>query len=216
MSMAEHPLAHILVAVINARERDATRVSRLLHDDVSQILSAVGLQLDLARSDVEAQSPDVAKRIGECQKHLEEAIGQLRKLTYELNPALVERAGLQTALDRLVGRYRGQHASIRLLYDSSVRLPAKPATAIYKIIECALHNAAAHSDCRLIQVLVRATRDGVTVEVRDDGKGFDQNETQPGLGLLLMQYYASQNDLSFEIQTAPGQGTIVKTRYISQ
>ena len=215
MSMAEHPLAHILVAVINAREQDATRVSRLLHDEVSQILSAVGLQLDLARADVEIQSPDVAKRIGECQQHLEEAIGQLRKLTYELNPALVERAGLQTALDRLVGRYRGQHASIRLLYDSSVRLPAKTATAIYKIIECALHNAAAHSGCNLIQVLVRSARDGVTVEVRDDGKGFDQGGTQPGLGLLLMQYYANQNGLNFDIQTGPGQGTIVKTRYIS-
>ncbi|MCP5114781.1 MAG: hypothetical protein GY953_28465, partial [bacterium] len=151
MPVAQYPLGQILVAVINAQEQEATRVSRLLHDEVSQLLSAVGLQLDLARGDIAGQSPDVAKRIGECQEHLEQAIQHLRRLTYELNPAVVERAGLQTALDRLVGRYRGERVSIRLLYDSSVHLPAESATAVYKIAECALDNAVLHSGCKLIE-----------------------------------------------------------------
>src|SRR5437660_10363613 len=105
--LPEQPaLAQMLVAALNEHEAALSRVSRLLHDDVSQVLSAVGLQLDAMRMDFRELAPGLDGRAAEIQAMLEQAIEQLRDLSNELSPSIVERAGLQFALDRLIGRAR--------------------------------------------------------------------------------------------------------------
>jgi len=217
MNGSRHPLARVLAAVINAQEQEGARVARLLHDEVGQILSAVGLHLDVLRMDVEEKSPEIAQRIIENQKILEQAVDQVRALSYELNPEIVERAGLQSALDRLVGRYRDiSKQPIRLLFDSSIRLPMNTATALYKIAECALDNAIKHSGCKKVEVLVQRRGGGVELRVKDDGEGFEPDSavSDPGgLGLLLMNCYADQGELELNIKSAAGNGTIVRARH---
>jgi signal transduction histidine kinase len=213
MAQSRRTLGQVLAAAVNAREQEAVRVSRLLHDDVGQILSAVGLQLDLLRTDVEADSPEVAARLEQCQRHLETAMEQVRRLNSELNPAIVERAGLQAAMDRLVGRYRDAGASIRLLFDSSVRPPLPAAKNLYRIAECALDNAVRHAGAKRIEVFVKAARAGGTLEVRDNGVGFDPAAAAPGLGLPLMEYYAAEADLVLSVTSEAGRGTIVRARF---
>jgi signal transduction histidine kinase len=199
---------------MHAREEEGARVSRILHDDVGQVLSAIGLQLDLLRMDLNENVAGSSRRIADIQKVLELAVAQVRDLSYELNPSVVERTGLQFALDRLVGRYRKDFpGSIRLLFDSTVRLPLETATAVYKIAEQALENAVKHSRATRIEVLVKPGRKGVALEVRDNGSGFAsdrQSEESRGLGLHLMRYHANQSGLRFSVASVPEQGTIVK------
>jgi two-component system NarL family sensor kinase len=210
-------LASLLVSVMNAREQEGARISRLLHDDVGQVLSAIGLQLDLLRMDLGEQLASVPARILEIQKYLEQAMGQVRDLSYELNPSIVERTGLQYALDRLIGRYRKSFSgTIRLLFDPSVHVPLKPATALYKIAEQALENSVQHARCSRIEVLVKPVQRSATLEIRDNGIGFPvdaaANETG-GLGLHLMRYQAAQGGLQLSFVSAPEKGTIVKAVY---
>ena len=217
MSRFEHPLVPLLAALIRAQEQEGTRAARLLHDEVGQILSAAGLQLDVLRMDVESGSPEIARRIMEIQEILEQAFEQVRALSYDLNPAAVGRAGLRTALEGLAGRYRERTSiPIHLAFDSSVRLPAERASRLYKIAECALDNAVKHSGCRQVELLVRAAEQGVALEVKDDGKGFRLHEVAArlsGVGLLLMQCYAEQSGADLTITSAPGKGTIVRAQY---
>ncbi len=131
---------------MNEHEAVLSRVSRLLHDDVSQVLSAVGLQLDAMRMDFRDQRSRFGRRATEIQELLEQAIEQLRDITNELNPSIVERAGLQFALDRLIGKARaGFPGTLRLHFDASLRVPTILAKAFYKIAECALDLAKAHA-----------------------------------------------------------------------
>jgi len=215
MTDSLRPLARILAAVVQAQEQEGARVARLLHDEVGQILSAVGLRMDLLRMDVEAGSPEVAKRIAESQGILEKAIDQVRSLSQELQPAIVERAGLQIALDRLVSRYREMSSRpIRLLYDSSIQLPAKTAASMYKIAVCALDNAVKHGRGGPIELMVDSEGGGV-LEIRDGGGGFDVEAARndpPGLGLPLMGCYADQGGLVLEVNSSPGRSTIVRAR----
>lgn len=210
----ERALANLLVSVMNSREQEGARVSRILHDEVGQVLSAVGLQLDLVRMDVNSDPAAATQRIADVQRMLEKAISQVRDLSYELNPSVVERAGLKAALDRLVSRHRTENpGTIRLLYDHAVRLPASTATAIYKIAEQALDNAVRHSGASTIDVLVKASKGGEMLEIRDDGQGFDSDGSRgetPGLGLHLMRHYAAEASLRFSLVSAPGKGTIVR------
>lgn len=210
----QRSLASLLVSVMNAREEEGARVSRILHDEVGQVLSAIGLQLDLLRMDLNENVAGSSRRIVDIQKVLETAVAQVRDLSYELNPSIVERTGLQFALDRLVGRCRKDfEGSIRLMFDSSVRLSLEVATALYKIAEQALENAVKHSGATRIEVLVKPGKQGVTLEIRDNGGGFSpdrQVKETKGLGLHLMRYHAAQSGLRFSVASIPEQGTIVR------
>jgi signal transduction histidine kinase len=208
------PLAELLATIIESREAESARVSRFLHDEIGQVLSAAGLQLDVLRLDLKDRVPEIVERTAEIQAILERAVKQVRELSYELNPAIVERAGLPFALDRLAGRIRNEFpGTVRLLVDPALNLPKQAANAFYKIAEHAVENAAVHAHSPMIEILVRHTRRGPEMEVRDHGAGFDVQATRaksPGLGLVLMEHYARVAGLEYSIESTPGEGTIVK------
>ena len=205
-------LAQMLFAAMNEHEAVLARVSRLLHDDVSQVLSAVGLQLDAMRMDFREQAPNIDPRASEIQELLEQAIEQLRDITNELNPSIVERAGLQFALDRLIGKARaGYSGTLRLHFDASLHVPTVLAKAFYKITECALDIAKSTPGCSLIDVHVKRAQGEYVLEITDNGRinGTDA----PPLGQLLMDYYASKNHVTLRTDRASIKGSSVRASF---
>ncbi len=209
MTSAPQPaLAQMLFAAMNDHEAVLARVSRLLHDDVSQVLSAVGLQLDAMRMDFREQAPGMEQRAAEIQELLEQAIEQLRDITNELNPSIVERAGLQFALDRLIGKARATFpGTVRLHFDSSLRVPTVLAKTFYKITECALDIAKATQECSLIDIHIKRAQREYVLEISHNGT-VGESSAAP-LGQLLMDYYASKNHVTLKTERAPGRGSIV-------
>src|SRR3977135_1826563 len=173
MTESQRILTRMLVSTINARELESNRVSRLLHDEVGQVLSAVGLQLDVLKLDFQKDVPELVQRTKEIQQMLDQAVRQVRSLSYDLNPAVVERAGLQFAMDRLIGRFRTQFpGSLRFLYDSSVRVPLEGGKAWDKTAELTLENSLKQAQATQVNVHVRPTPKAITLEIRDNGIGF--------------------------------------------
>jgi signal transduction histidine kinase len=211
-SAPQPALAQMLFAAMNEHEAVLSRVSRLLHDDVSQVLSAVGLQLDAMRMDFREQAPGVDTRATEIQELLEQAIEQLRDITNELNPSIVERAGLQFALDRLIGKARaGFPGSLRLHFDASLRVPTILAKAFYKISECAVDIAKATSACSLIDIHVKRAQGEYVLEISDNAP-VDATGSAP-LGQLLMDYYASKNHVTLRTERVPGKGSVIRASF---
>lgn len=213
MASASQPaLAQLLFAAMNEHEAVLSRVSRLLHDDVSQVLSAVGLQLDALRMDFREQAPGLDSRAAELQELLELAISQLRDITNELNPSIVERAGLRFALDRLIGRVRaGFSGTVRLHFDASLHVPALVAKAFYKISEAALDLAKATPGCSLIDIHVKRAQGEYVLEV--SGNACLDDTASPPLAQLLMDYYASKNHVTLRTESVPGKGTWIRASF---
>jgi len=213
----ERSMTDLLVRVLKAQEQQGERISRFLHDEAGPLLSTIGLQLDLLRMDLGEKSAEVSSRLVELQKLLEQAVVQVRDLSYELNPAVVERAGFQFALERLAAWYgKSFSGALRLGFDASVRLPAAAATAMYRIARLALDNAVEHAGCSQIAVLVKPAEGAATLEVIDNGRGFfvaQARDQARGLGLDLMRHHASQAGLQLWIASAPEKGTIVRACY---
>jgi signal transduction histidine kinase len=211
---AEQELRHTVLGALKAQEFERTMVSRFLHDSVGQNLTALGLQLDLVRMDLESVSPDACRRIGDIQKLLEEMMESVREYSYELNPSAVERAGLRPALDRLAGRIRTRFpGTLRLNVDPSLKLDPELATALYQILQEGVENAVQHSGCSAIEIAVKSTRTGTLLEVRDNGRGFDPADLVSGgrgLGLLSMEHYAAQAGLELTITSTREAGTTVR------
>jgi signal transduction histidine kinase len=217
MTDPQQLLTRMLVSTINAREVESDRVSRTLHDEVGQVLSAVGLQLDVLRLDFQERLPEIAPRTVEIQKMLDQAMSEVRALSYDLNPAVVERVGLQNAFDRLAGRTRTRFdGTLRFLFDSSIRVPLDVGNAWYKIAEHTLENALKHSAASRIELHVRSTAKAIEMEIRDNGSGFSIIDTKMhsgGLGLLLIEHYAVQAGIEITISSEPGKGTVVRSSY---
>jgi len=211
---AEQELRYTVLGALRAQEFERSRMSKFLHDSVGQNLSAAGLYLDLVRMDLTESSPEVCARIAEIQQMLESMMQQVRDFSYELNPAMVERAGLHPALDRLLGRFRSRfHGALRLSCDPSSKIPERYATALYQIAQEAVENAVQHSGCSLIEIAVKSTKSGPVLEVRDNGKGFDPADVlggRRGLGLLTMEHFAAQAGLEISISSARDDGTVVR------
>jgi len=211
-SAPQPALAQMLFAALNEHEAVLARVSRLLHDDISQVLSAVGLQLDALRMDFREQAPGLDPRAVEIQELLEQAIEQLRDITNELNPSIVERAGLQFALDRLIGKARITfRGTLRLHFDVSLRVPTVLAKTFYKIGECALDIALSHPGCSLIDIHVKRAQGEYVLEVSDNAPA--DGDVPAPLGQLLMDYYASKNHVTLRTERVPGKGSVVRASF---
>ncbi len=213
-SAADQELRNTVLSALKAQEYERRMVSRFLHDKIGQNLTALGLQLDLVRMDLEAVTPATSARVAEVQQHLEDMMEEVRDYSYELNPATVERAGLRSALDRLTGRIRNRYAGVlRVNADPSLKLDPKIASAMYQIAQEAVENAVQHSSCSSIEIAVKSTRSGPSVEVRDNGRGFDPADIlggRRGLGLLSMEHYAAQAGLNLTIRSSRETGTVVR------
>jgi two-component system NarL family sensor kinase len=211
---AEQELRNTVLGALKAQEFERNMLSKFLHDQVGQNLTALGLQLDLARMDVESISPDTCVRLGEIQKVLETIMEQVREYSYHLNPSAVERAGLRSALDRLLAHLRERFTGgLRVNVDPSLKLDPKIASAFFHIAQEAIENAVQHSSCSVIEIAVKSTRIGITMEVRDNGKGFDPADVlggSRGLGLLSMEHYAAQAGLDLSIASDKKTGTTVR------
>jgi signal transduction histidine kinase len=214
LSIAEQELRYTVLSALKAQEYERNRVSKFLHDAVGQNLTAFGLQLDLIRMDLEPLAPATCARIGEMQRVLESMMQEVREYSYELNPSAVERAGLRAALDRLVGRIRDRFAGmLRVNVDPSLKIDPAIASAMYHITQEALENALQHSSCSAVEIAVKSTRNGPSLEVRDNGRGFDPGDILGGcrgLGLLSMEHYAAQAGLDLSILSNRETGTIIR------
>jgi signal transduction histidine kinase len=211
---AQQELRYAVLGALKAQEFERTMVSRFLHDSVGQNLTALGLQLDLMRMDLESISPETCRHIGDIQKLLEEMMERVREYSYELNPSTVERAGLRPALDRLAGRIKDRFpGTVRINVDPSLKLDPKLATALFQILQEAVENAVQHSGCSAIEIAVKSTRTGTVLEVRDNGRGFDPADLvsgRRGLGLLGMEHHAAQAGLELAITSTRDTGTTVR------
>ena len=205
--------AEMLFAAIDEREVALARVSRLLHDDVSQVLSAVGLQLDAMRMDLRHVAPEVDSRTAEIQHLLEQAIGQLRDISNELNPSIVERAGLHYAVERLAGKAtKNFSGTVRLHSDAAIHVPTPLAKAFYKIAEWALERARSRQSST-IDVHLKKSRGNFVLEVIDDGPAESQGADTQCLARLLIDYYASQSNIEFAVKALAGKGNLVRASH---
>jgi signal transduction histidine kinase len=211
---AEQELRRTVLGALKAQEFERNQVARFLHDAVGQNLTAMGLQLDLMRMDLEILAPAICTRIAEMQQVLEIVMEETREYTYALNPSDVERTGLRSALDRMVGRVKERFlGSVRLNVDPSLKIEKKFATALFHIAQEAVENAVQHSSCSQIEIAVKSTRAGLFLEVRDNGSGFDSSDIlvgRRGLGLLSMEHYAAEAGLELSIISNRGGGTLVR------
>jgi signal transduction histidine kinase len=197
------------------------RLARDLHDGPAQLLSAIIMSAKFTKQ-ILARTPEKLDKLREELEELEplaaKALHQVRTMLFDLRPVVLETHGLASALESYVKRLRlaNDFAVSLEIRDFSERLDAKAETAIFSIIQEAVGNARKHAHVSHLELGIARHDGNLVVTVRDDGQGFDiarvdRSYDQCGsLGLLNMRERAEMLNGEFSIESAVGQGTLVK------
>jgi signal transduction histidine kinase len=213
-AMTEKQVGDLVIPILQAQETERARFARFLHDEVSQVLSGVGLRMDLLRMDLLQRLPGSTSDLDEIQASLELFIDRVRQFSCELHGLVREPSDLSLALNQLVLRAREAFPGpLRLQIDSRIQVPPRAVSGIHRIAHEALKNAIQHAGSSAIDVVLKTRRDASVLEVRDDGRGFDSADARNcrrGLGLLIMEHYAALAGLQLAIHSRAGKGTVVQ------
>jgi two-component system sensor histidine kinase UhpB len=196
---------------LNARlEDEARRIAHALHDEAGQLLASVYLAVAEVAGDLPAP---VRPRLEAITALLDQVAEQLRHLSHELRPVILDHLGLIPALEFLaqgVSRRTGLAVTI----DASLpgKLPPSIQTALYRILQESLTNVSKHAQARHVSVCLHQDVRTISCSIRDDGVGFDPpavcaNRDKTGLGLIGIRERLAPLGGTLSIVTGPGRGT---------
>ncbi len=194
-------------------EEEARRIAHALHDEAGQLLASVYLELsELAR---EASEP-AQLRVGRIKANLDQVREQLRRLSHEFRPPVLDQLGLVPAL-RFLGDGIGGRAALAVSVEGSTggRLSGPLETAIYRVVQEALTNVTRHARARHVRIFLRRRGGELHCAVQDDGVGFDVSRVRApggrkGLGLIGIEERVAAFRGRVELHSMPGRGTVVQ------
>ncbi len=197
--------------LLSAQESERRRISRELHDEVGQVLSAIMLGLGNLRSAVkEGNTVEAFRQLQLVEDMTERNARVVRNLSLLLRPTMLDDLGLVPALKWYAREVsRTGPMAVEVEAEAFVDdLPEEHRTCVFRIVQEAVRNASRHASARQVRIQI-SERDGLLVlSVRDDGKGF-QPATEAGLGILGMQERVEHLAGKLEVKSQPGLGTAV-------
>lgn len=185
-----------------------------LHDSVTQVLYGLVTLAEAGQIRLAGGSKDAIQTTFErIAATARQALNEMRLFVHRLRPSELDQQGLAVALSQRVAAVEGwSGVRIRLLVDDTIRLPAEVEGALYQIAQEALNNALRHAHANTITLKLQSEDRHTLLEISDDGRGFDPQQAQRGLGLTSMAERARAIHAAFEILTRPGEGTRVRVR----
>lgn len=212
--LAEDALRQVSVRLAEAQEAERLALSKELHDQVGQSLTALGINLNLVRGAVGRESPEsLATRFDASFELLAEITEKIRDVMAELHPPVLEDYGLAAALRWLAERFKRQTGLEVEVHGKIVepRLPLVTGVSLFRIAREALNNVVKHSGVTRASVYLEEEADQVLLRIEDNGKGFQpHNMAQNGqvhCGLATMREQVELLKGRIHIDSAPGQGT---------
>ena len=189
--------------LLMVQEEERRHLARELHDEIGQMLTGLQFQLSAAGGTAGPAA------LSEAQATLRQLTDQVRNLSSDLRPQTLDRFGLPTALQTLVGTLRTRAGLVVALSVIGLeeRLPAEYEIAAYRIVQEALTNVLRHAGVREATVRVGRLEDMLAIAIQDAGRGFDGTAPARRNGLRGMQERAELLGGVFTLQTAPGAGT---------
>ena len=197
--------------LISTQESTLRHISRELHDEFGQILTAIGSMLSRAGNHAPEGSP-IRAELREVCEIAQTTLDKVRTLSQALHPVMLEESGLESTLDWYIPTVERQ-AGISIAYEKSgtpFTVNGNQAIHVYRVLQEALNNVARHSGAREAWVRMRFLPESLQVEVEDHGTGFVPSAAKPGIGLVAMRERAELLHGQIEFSHPLQGGTLVR------
>jgi signal transduction histidine kinase len=199
--------------LISTQESTLLHISRELHDEFGQVLTAIGSMLNRARNHVPEESP-LRADLREVSEIAQSTLDKVRSLSQALHPVMLDEAGLETTIDWYIPVVERQ-TGIDISYEksgTSFPVDGSVGVHIYRVLQEALNNLARHSRTRQAWVRLRFLSQALELEVEDHGAGFVEQPARSGIGLVAMRERAELLSGSIEFLKPAEGGTLVRLK----
>lgn len=197
--------------LIHTQESTLHHISRELHDEFGQVLTAIGTLLGRAAKQVPDSSP-LHGELKEVREITQSTLNNIRSLSQALHPVLLEEAGLESTLDWYIPTVERQ-MGIALHYEKSgtpFAVESGAGVQVYRIVQEALNNVSRHAGVQEAWVRLMYKADALVLEIEDHGKGMATQKNDRGIGLVAMRERAELISGRIEYLSANGKGTLVR------
>ena len=208
LSEERRDVAQTLIAT---REATLREISRELHDEFGQVLTAMGTMLGRASKRVPEDSP-LRSDLREIGDVAQSALDNVRGLSQSLHPSILEELGLESTIEWYLSTFERQ-SDVKVTYErigDPVRVDEQTAIHVYRVLQEALANVSRHSGARQATVRLRTKERSVELDIEDHGRGFAPGGSARGLGLVAMRERAALVGGTLHVGAAPGGGTLVR------
>ncbi|HEY8348197.1 MAG TPA: sensor histidine kinase [Symbiobacteriaceae bacterium] len=214
--LAEHRQA-VAAQILRAMEEERKRIARELHDETSQSLTSIVVNLEVVEQQLPNPDDEVAGRVRLTKEIAQRTLDETRRLMFDLRPSVLDDLGLVPALRWFISQ-RVQPFGLKVEFDASGftdRLPEDLETALFRVMQEAITNAVKHARAKRLVVSLKRESGCIVGRVQDDGIGIHPvtvvtcSDRNRGLGLFGMQERASLVGGTVQIHSAPGKGTTV-------
>lgn len=222
LRVADAKLQTLARQVVRFQEDERAHLARELHDGATQTMVSAKLLVEAAIDQLERESRAAPRALGTALAGLKQSLDEVRRISHRLRPAMLDELGLPAALE-LLAREAGDSGltPVRLrVGGEATPLPDEVKTALFRVSQEALANVAKHARARQVELALDFDASGVTLAVRDDGRGFEvdaiQLDPERGIGLRNMRERLASIGGTFEVHAAPGSGTMLLAKVPAQ
>jgi len=214
---SEDSLRQLSRQILVAQEEERKRISRELHDEVGQALTAINMNLTMLQASLETQS--AARKVADLQGLLQQTMETVHSVTRELRPAMLDHLGLVPSLRAYVRNFRkrtGLHVRFTASKDVEA-LGIEEKTVLYRVSQEGLTNVARHAEATLASICIRKQGTLISMELHDNGKAFRVQSVVRGrarrrFGLIGIQERVRLVGGDFSIESEPGKGTLIRVQ----
>ena len=198
----------------HVREEERTRVSRDLHDQIGQILTAIKLDLTWMKRHLNKPGDDFSERLQGTIALINDGVRSVRKICSGLRPGVLDDLGLAAAIEWQANEFASRTGieCIVSVPSADIALDGPQTTEFFRIFQECLTNVIRHAEAKTVRVTLTDDDADVVLAVADDGKGFRESELSESLGFLGMKERAQVCGGSLEIASSPGAGTTITLR----
>ncbi|SDZ37775.1 two-component system, NarL family, sensor kinase [Jannaschia faecimaris] len=211
--LADAKLKQLTQRVLDTQEEERGRIARELHDSISQMLVGVRYKLELARRMTAIGDSKAEAAVDGAITGLQGALGEVRRISHDLRPGVLDDLGLGPALKSLCEAFEAR-TGLTVKFQTVVfrnRLDIDAKTALFRIAQEALTNIERHAGASTVSVRVFGHRHGATLRIEDDGRGIPEEAVGTGMGLRNMAERIEQLDGTLTVKAGPaGRGTIIE------
>lgn len=214
---SEEKLRLLMAQLMSIQERERSRISAELHDELGQALMVLRMDVSALQDKLRKDQVQLKKECSRLLSYITDIVDNVRRLCWDLGPYLMEGLGLSASLQNLIEEMCKKHnftCSLDL-QEIDARLSLETQTKIYRILQESLTNIVKHAGAAHISVTLKRDGARLLLEVADQGQGFNLEEVSArpapsrGLGLTAMMERARQAGGSLEVASKIGQGTTI-------
>ncbi|WCN07923.1 cache domain-containing protein [Marinomonas mediterranea] len=212
--LADARLKTLIQSFIRLQINERRRFSRELHDGINQMLVSSKFRIELVASKIKKghEQSSVFEEIETAEKMIEQTINEVREISHNLRPSVIDDLGLIPAMQQLLDNFSERtNISVNSDYPSNLdQLPEVIEITLYRFVQECLSNIEKHAGASKVIIRAWLQSDRLKFECKDNGKGFDAEQASDGIGLINMRERLELVEGDFNLTSRIGGGTIIK------